>query len=312
MRGTHQRSVLDGVDRQLCRVLCRLGPAITLALFSVACKKKETGDEFGEESSMEPMAMFGALGGLVGFFFVPLFVIFGYWFSVFWDRRDSRPGKDDKQIGTKLVLWGFILAGATMVLMSAFGLIWFVFGGFKGGFAAIKGALAGIVSGGVIAGAFGLLFLPRTNNATEPQIERYAMGLFGMSNAIAAAVALTMLIDSIFFAKGWRSDISRNLSMLAVFGAGAGIALLRHGKLSGWTEPVRPAMPQAPAGGGYPPQAGGGYPPAGGGYPPAQGGGGYPPQGGGYPPQGGGYPPQGGGYPPQGGGGGYPPQGGYG
>jgi hypothetical protein len=52
-------------------------------------------------------------------------------------------------------------------------------------------------------------------------------------------------------------------------------------------------------GGGAPPQAppGGGYPPQGGGYPPQ--GGGYPPQGGGYPPQGGGYPPQGGGYPPQ-------------
>jgi hypothetical protein len=54
--------------------------------------------------------------------------------------------------------------------------------------------------------------------------------------------------------------------------------------------------PQAPPGGGYPPQ-GGGYPPQGGGYPPQ--GGGYPPQGGGYPPQGGGYPPQGGGWPQQ-------------
>ncbi len=44
-------------------------------------------------------------------------------------------------------------------------------------------------------------------------------------------------------------------------------------------------------------QKGGGAPPQ---APP---GGGYPPQGGGYPPQGGGYPPQGGGYPPQQGGG---------
>jgi hypothetical protein len=293
-------------------VVGRYGPAVTLALLSAACKKRESGGEFEGESGMEPMGMmFGAMESLGALVFIPFFVLFGYWFLCFWDRRDDRPSKDDKQLGTKLILWGFIIAGASMVIISAFGLIWFVFGGFKGGFAAIKGALAGIVSGGVIAGAFGLLFLPRTNNATQPQIERFAMGFFGMGNAVAAAVALTALIDSIFFAKGWRSDISRNLSLLAVTGAGAGIALLRHGKLSGWTEPVRPAMPSAPAG--YPPQAGGGYPPAGGGYPPAQGGG-YPPQGGGYPQQGGGgYPPQGGGgYPPQGGGGGYPPQGGYG
>jgi hypothetical protein len=300
MRGNHLRSIR------------RVAPAITLALLSAACKKRESGGEFEGERDMEGMGMmFGAMETLGAFIFIPFFVIFGYWFMAFWDRRDDRPSKDDKQIGTKLILWGFIVAGATMVLLSAYGLIWFVFGGFKGGFGQIKGALAGIVSGGVIAGAFGLLFLPRTNNTTHPQVERYAMGLFGLGNGIAAAIALTMLINSIFFAKSWRGDISNALSMLAVFGAGAGIALLRHGKLSGWTEPVRPAMPSAPAGG-YPPQAGGGYPPAGGGYPPA--GGGYPPQGGGgYPPQGGGgYPPQGGGgYPPQGGGG-YPPQGGYG
>ena len=308
MRGIHPGSVRDGWNR----IVRRVAPAITLALLSAACKKRESRGEFEEESSMEPMGMmFGAMESLGALVFIPFFVIFGYWFVAFWDRRESRPSKDDKQLGTKLVIWGFILAGATMVLISAFGLIWFVFGGFKGGFSQIKGALAGIVSGGAIAGAFGLLFLPRTNNASEPQVERYAMGLFGMGNGVAAAIALTALIDSIFFAKGWRTDISRNLSMLAVFGAGAGIALLRHGKLSGWTEPVRPAMPSAPAGGGYPPAQGGGYPPAGGGYPPAQGGG-YPPQGGGYPPQGGGYPPQGGGGYPPAGGGGYPPQGGYG
>ncbi len=262
---------------------------------------------------MESMGMmFGALEALGAFMFVPFFVIFGYWFLCFWDRRDDRPSKDDKQLGTKLVLWGFIIGGVTMVLMGAFGLIAFILGGFKGGFGVIKGALATIVSGGAVAGAFALLFLPRTNNATQPQVERFAMGLFGMGTGVAAVIGLHMLITSVFFAKGWRTDIAPSLAMLAVYGAGAGFALLRHGKLSGWTEPVRPAMPSAPAGGGY--QQGGGYPPAqGGGYPPAQGGG-YPPQGGGYPPQGGGgYPPQGGGgYPPQGGGGGYPPQGGYG
>jgi hypothetical protein len=238
-----------------------------------------------------------------------MFVILGYWFLVFWDRRDDRPSKDDKQLGTKLVLWGFILGGVFGVLMGANQLVTFVFSGFKGGFGAIKGALSGIVSGAVIAGAFGMLFLPRTNNATQPQIERFAMGLLGLGTGLGAIAALSALINAVFFAEGWRTDIAPALSALAVFGAGAGFSILRHGKLSGWTEPVRPVMPAAP--GGYPPaQGGAGYPPQGGGYPPQ--GGGYPPQGGGYPPQGGGYPPQGGGgYPPQGGGG-YPPQGGGG
>ncbi len=255
------------------------------------------------------MGMLPAIGAAA---IAPAFVIFGYWFLVFWDRREDRASKDDKQLGTKLVLWGFILGGIVGILGGADMLVSFVLSGFKGGFAAIKGALAGIVTGVAVAGAFGMLFLPRTNNAANPQIERYAMGLLGLGTGLAAIASLSALINSVFFAKGWRTDIAPNLSHLAVFGAVAGVALLRHGKLSGWTEPVRPAMPQAPAGGGYPPQAGGGYPPAGGGYPPA--GGGYPPAGGGgYPPQGGGYPPQGGGgYPPQGGGGGYPPQGGYG
>lgn len=257
-------------------------------------------DELGAMMSMLPTVMAIAIA--------PLFVTFLYMIMIFWDRRENRPSKDDAQMGTKLVLWGFILAGVIGVLGGADQLISFVFSGFKGGFGAIKGALSGIVSGAVIAGAFGLLFLPRTNNATQPQIERYAMGLLGLGTGIVAIGSLSALISSVFFARGWRTDIAPNLSHLAVFGAAAGFAVLRHGKLSGWTEPVRPQMPSAPAG--YPPaQGGAGYPPQGGGYPPQ--GGGYPPQGGGYPPQGGGYPPQGGGYPPQGGGG-YPPQGGGG
>ena len=239
------------------------------------------------------MSMLPTVGAIA---IAPAFVILGYWFLTFWDRREDRASKDDKQLGTKLVLWGFILGGVVGVLGGADQLITFVFSGFKGGFGAIKGALSGIVSGAVVAGAFGMLFLPRTNNATQPQIERFAMGLLGLGTGLAAIAALSGLIQSVFFAKGWRTDIAPNLSHLAVFGAAAGFAVLRHGKLSGWTEPVRPQMPSAPAG--YPPaQGGAGYPPQGGGYPP---------QGGGYPPQGGGYPPQGGGYPPQGGGGGYP------
>jgi hypothetical protein len=281
-----------------------------LALLFLSACKKASGD-FGEESGMEERAdkadaLMAMVPTIASIAIVPIFVFTFYFIVIFWDRRENRPSKDDAQLGTKLVLWGFILGGITGVLFGADQLITFVFSGFKGGFGAIKGALSGIVSGAVIAGAFGILFLPRTNNATQPQVERYAMGILGLGTGLAAIAALSALIQSVFFAKGWRTDIAPNLSHLAVFGAGAAFALLRHGKLSGWTEPVRPTLPSAP--GGYPPaQGGGGYPPAqGGGYPPQ--GGGYPPQGGGYPPQGGGYPPQGGGYPPQGGG--YPPQGG--
>ena len=234
----------------------------------------------------------------------PAFVVIGYFFILL-DRREDRPSKDDKQIGTKLVLWAFILSGIAMILGGADSLIAFVLGGFKGGFAVIKYPLAGIISGVVIAGAFGLLFLPRTNNATAQQVERYAMGALALGTGLVAVASLNSLIVGLFAGLKW-GQMSSSLAHMVVYGAGAGFALLRHGGMSGWTAP--PPRPQMP-GAGYPPQ-GGGYPPQGGGYPPQ--GGGYPPQGGGYPPQGGGYPPQGGGYPQQGGGGGYPPQGGQG
>jgi len=249
----------------------------------------------------------GEIAGYLGFAIIPSFVFLGYLFFLL-DRRDERPSKDDKQMGSKLVVWAFILAGISLVLGGANTLVSFILGGFKGGFGAIKGSLATIVSGGVVAAAFALMFLPRTNNNTQPQTERFAMGVLALGTGLAAVMAFSGLIRALFFGEGWRA-MSSALAMLAVYGAAAGFALLRHGSLSGWTAaPPRPQMPQAPPGG-Y--AQGGGYPPQGGGYPPQ--GGGYPPQGGGYPPQGGGgYPPQGGGgYPPQGGGG-YPPQGGYG
>ena len=249
----------------------------------------------------------GEIAGYLGFLIIPTFVIWGYLFFLL-DRRDDRPSKDDKMMGSKLVLWGFILAGISLVLGGANTLVSFILGGFKGGFAAIKGSLATIVSGGVVAAAFALLFLPRTNNSTASQAERFAMGLLGLGAGLAAVIAFSALIRALFFGEGWRA-MSSALATMAVYGAAAGFALLRHGSLSGWTAaPPRPQMPVAPPGqgGGY--AQGGGYPPQGGGYPPQ--GGGYPPQGGGYPPQGGGYPQGGGGgYPPQGGGG-YPPQGG--
>ncbi len=228
-----------------------------------------------------PMEALGAAAANPAMFITPLFVALGYFFILL-DRRDDRPSKDDKQVGSKLVLWAFILAGITMVLGGANTLIAFVLGGFKGGFGAIKFSLAGIISGVVIAGAFGLLFLPRTNNATAQQVERFAMGALALGAGLMAIGALNQLIIGLFAGMKW-GQMSSSLATLVVHGAAAAFALTRHGAASGWTAP--PPRPQMPA--------------------PA-----YPQQGGGYPPQGGGYPPQGGGYPPQGGG--YPPQGGYG
>lgn len=246
------------------------------------------------------MAMMGPLISALSF--VVFFVLGGYVllvFMSFFDRREGRPGKTDLQYGTKLVLWGFILAGVTLVIIGANALISYILTGFKGGFSPIKGVVASLVTGVVVAGGFGMLFLPRTNNTAEPQVERWAMGVLGLVTGLLAIFSLHTLITAVFMGAGWRTDIAPALSGLAVFGAAGGFAVMRHGSLSGWTAPVKPQMPPGmPGAGGYP-QQGGGYPPqGGGGYPPA-GGGGYPPQGGG------GYPPQGGGYPPQGGGGGY-------
>ncbi len=231
-----------------------------------------------------------------------MFLVVGYLFILI-DRRDDRPSKDDKQVGSKLVLWTLILTGVVIALMGVHDILSFVLGGFKGGFKMIKGSLVNLVVGAAVAAAFALVFLPRTNNSTQPQVERFAVGLLAFLGSGVAIFGFYSLVQSLVFGTGWR-NMSEALSILATGGAVGFLALFRHGQLSGWTAPVRPAAPMAPPGG-YPggyPQQGGGYPPQGGGYP-QQGGGGYPPQGGG-----GGYPPQGGGGYPQGGGGGYPPR----
>ncbi len=260
-------------------------------LFLTACKKKTT-----EDMSMEgnPLEALGAAAANPAMFITPVFVALGYFFILL-DRRDDRPSKDDKQIGSKLVLWSFILAGIVGVLTGIDSIIVFILGGFKGGFARVKFPLAGILSGGAVAGAFGMMFLPRTNNATAQQVERYALGVLALGTGLMAIMSLNGLIVGIFAGGKW-DQLSSTLAHLVVYGAAAAFSLMRHGAASGWTAPPpRPQMPPGypQQGGGYPPQGGGGYPQQGGGYPP-QGGGGYPPQGGGgYPPQGGGgYPPR--------------------
>ncbi len=243
---------------------------------------------------MDPMAALENPAAIAPLLIAPAFVALGYFFILL-DRREDRPSKDDKQVGSKLVLWAFILAGIAMILGGVDTLITFVLGGFKlngmKGFGQVKMPLAGIISGVVVAGAFGLLFLPRTNNSTAQQVERYAMGLLALAAGLVAILALNSIIVGLFAGFKW-ATMHPALAHLVVFGATAAFALSRHGAASGWTAPPpRPTMPTP----GYPQQ-----------------GGGYPPQGGGYPPQGGGYPPQGGGGYPPAGGGGYPPQGGGG
>ena len=245
------------------------------------------------------MAMAPVISGLITA--IPAFIVLGYLFTLI-DRREDRPGKDDKQVGTKLVAWNLILVGVGFALFGVFLLLQFILGGFKAPGPSIKAAIVPLVVGAATVAGFMFGILPRTNNATHQQIERFAMGALGFAAGVAAIGALYMLVGSVVNGEKW-TMISTSLSGLVVTGAAAGFALMRHGQLSGWTAPPpRPAAPSYPQqGGGYPPQGGGGYP---------QQGGGYPQQGGGYPQQGGGYPQQGGGYPPQGGGGGYPPQGG--
>jgi hypothetical protein len=226
------------------------------------------------------------------------YLAFAYFLLTLDRGRANSPSKDDTQAGIKLVLWGLIIAGVATVSGGLVELLGYMLAGFKGGSGPVKHSLPTILVGALVVVVAAKAFLPRTNNATHHQAERYALGMLGLGFGLMALFALNMLLEGLFNDAPWATNASSVASLLVGL-AVAGFAIPRFGAMSGWTTPVAPAPPmQQPQ---YPPQ-GGGYPPQGGGYPPQ--GGGYPPQGGGYPPQGGGYPPQGGGYPPQGGGGG--------
>ena len=227
-----------------------------------------------------------------------VFVGFAYFVLTLDRQRANSPSKDDTQAGIKLVLFALMIAGVTMAAGGVEKLLAFVFSGFKGGAGPIKQALPPILVGGAVAAAVALAFLPRTNNTTYRQVERYSLGTLGVYYGIALITGLNGVLSGLFAGAAWGMTAPA-LATVIVAGAVGLLSVLRLGTISGWTAPVRPQASYPPQGG----QGGGGYPPQQGGYGQQ---GGYPPQGGGYPPQGGGYPPQGGGYPPQGGG--YPPQ----
>jgi hypothetical protein len=256
------------------------------------------------ERGASPLAMFGdQIAILMGVGFVAAAYVI-----ITLDRiRENSPSKDDTQVGIKLVVWGLILAGIAMTTKGLSMLIALILNVFRGAGPVIKTALPSLIVGAGIVVVMAFILLPKTNNATMKQIERYALGVL----AIVHGTQMINGLEGVFqgaFAASWAA-IAQGLPDTVIHGAIGLAALVMLGSKSNWAGPKPPQrmmqqMPgqQQPPGGGYPPQ-GGGYPPQGGGYPPQ--GGGYPPQGGGgYPPQGGGYPPQGGGY---GGGGGYPP-----
>jgi hypothetical protein len=243
----------------------------------------------------------------------PLFVGAAYFIVTLDRQRANSPSKDDTQVGIKLVLWAFTIAGLGMAVVAIDQLFTFAFGLFKGGSMGIRRVLAPLLVGAGTAILMRLVLIPKTNNTTMKQIERYALGFIALIYGMQGLFWLTMMLNNIFAAPSFSwNAISGPLAHSIVNGAIGFLAIILLGSKSEWTGPTPPQRMQPPQGGGYPPQAGGqGYPPQGGGYP--QGGGGYPQGGGGYPQGGGGgYPQAGGGGYPQGGGGGYPPQGGGG
>jgi hypothetical protein len=260
------------------------------------------GGPAGPMSMMDSMASMASRAAVAGIGLA--FIGFAYLLVTLDRRREGSPSRDDTQVGIKLVIWAVVAIAVLQVAQGAESLLAFVLGGFKGGWAFMRGPIATIAAGVVIGGGLYLLFLPRTNNADKPQAERFAVGFVGAALALAALASLDQFLTALLAGAPW-AMIAAGLAGVGVYGGLGLLAIARFGSMSGWTVAPRAPMGMPPMAG-QPPQQG--MPPLGGGYPPQ--GGGYPPQGGGYPPQGGGYPPQGGGYPPQGGG--YPPQGGGG
>ena len=234
------------------------------------------------------------------------FLLLGYFFAVWDQRKAESDSKDDGQVGVKIALMAVIIMGIGIAAGGAQTLLHYLLSGAKTGTPAIKQAIAGLLSGGIVIGIFAFVFLPRTNVRDYPKATRIAAGFVAFGGVVMAAMNLNTFITELIMGGGsWAAKAGHLASIVVGGGLGVG-ALIKLGGLSGWTAPVRPVAPQPSAGYAQPgmqqqqPMMQQGYPPQGGGYPPQGGGGGYPPQGGG------------GGYPPQGGGGGYPPQGGGG
>ncbi len=252
--------------------------------------------------------MIGALAPLAGILPAFAFLVGGYFYAVWDQRKADSDSKDDGQVGVKVAIIAVIIVGIGIAFGGAQTLLHYLLSGAKTGTPAIKGAIAGLLTGGLVIAVFAFVFMPRTNVRDYPKATRLGAGYVSFIGTVYAIIHLQIFISSLIMGGGSWVGKAGALAGVVVGGALGVGALFKLGGLSGWTAPVRPVAPQPSAGYAQPGMQQ--QPMQQQGYPPQQQGGGYPPQqGGGYPPQQGG----GGGYPPQqGGGGGYPPQGGGG
>lgn len=182
-------------------------------------------------------------------------------------------GKDDPQVGLKLVLFGLLLACIQLAARGASDFLGFALGGFKGGSTVAKEALPPIIVGGVIGWVIAKLQLARTNHATHRQIERFFLGTVGAIYGAGAIVSVDAALTAIFTDAAWRHT-AHGLATTAVVGALAVYAISRFGALSGWSVPVTAPLPPPPA----PPPANVTPPPIGYGPPPSDGGNPYAPR----------------------------------
>ena len=171
----------------------------------------------------------------------PFFIALAYFFT-FWDRRNEDSAlKEDDQIGLKLVLFAMFLVG---IFLAAAGL-----GKFLGTLLAgasdktsLKQGIGSLLGGAAGAAATYFVFIIKTNTTTHPRVERYAYGYLAGSTGIVLMLLLEAAISGLIGGTlGWKTGGATALAYVVVTGGVAGFAVLRYGKLSGWT-PVA-AMP---------------------------------------------------------------------
>src|SRR5687768_17057816 len=62
-----------------------------------------------------------------------IFVLVGYFAIAIERRREGSTSRDDTQVGIKLVLWALMVLAALSLAEAVQHLLWYVLGGFKGG-----------------------------------------------------------------------------------------------------------------------------------------------------------------------------------
>ncbi len=157
------------------------------------------------------------------------FIAFGYLVVTLDRRREESRSRDDDQVGFKLGLWAILIA-AVLTAGEAFGdLLAFALGGFDGHWEDPTGHLLASAAATVVVAK---VFLPKTNNADKPQIERFGLGTIMALAGIRGLIGLDQTLVDTFDADGW-TTISKGLSTTL---AAVGLALLigwRYGALSG-------------------------------------------------------------------------------